>query len=780
MSQVNSNSANGRPGSPVYWRVEGSLLELTTVRPIAFFAWNSQTYGSRLVRRSLVLSMGLLRPFLYAANRKAATRIVYSVLRGITRDRLDLLGEEEFEYNLKPLLKPEGVQQLKALQATGANVVLVSQGLEHVMRPLARHLGVRWIIANRLDFRDGVSTGRLLSPVIRPRGLFARIAEAGPDGQQSPARWVRSLGLRGTKALAAAIVPVERVKPVRVRPLVHFDQSQRLESLSVRRALKGKRILLIGVTGFIGKVWLANTLMDLPEIGKLYLLIRRQKSNPAQNRFEKMIEESPVFDPLFEKYGDSLGTLLAQKIEVVEGDVSQPGLGLDAAVASRLREDLDLIVNSSGLTDFNPDLRDALAVNVDSACHLMEFIRGSNHAALLHLSTCYVAGQRDGRVAERLRPNYTPARIADFDAEKEWQALHELVESAETRSEGPEVTRELTQQALGKEHAAKGLHGDALENQIRKNRIRWLKTYLTEAGLKRAKELGWPNTYTYTKSLAESLIAKYANGLPIAIVRPAIVETSVKKPFRGWNEGINTSASLSYLLGTAFRQLPANERKRLDIIPVDAVCAGMTLIAAAVVERRHDPLYQLATSVTNPCDMGRSIELTSLGHRRHYRAQEGLECWLRLRMDAISVSKARYNRMSAPAQKMIIQSIQRIMSPLPLKKPLAKAERNLERVEKLIELFEPFILHNEHDFVADNVEKLSQALVPEERETFGYDTASLDWWEYWINIHIPALRRWTYPLIEGRPLEARAPRVLRMPAADSGDTLKTGTGGSAW
>ncbi len=92
---------------------------------------------------------------------------------------------------------------------------------------------------------------------------------------------------------------------------------------------------------------------------------------------------------------------------------------------------------------------------------------------------------------------------------------------------------------------------------------------------------------------------------------------------------------------------------------MDAVCGGMTLIGAALVERRHDPLYQLATSVTNPCDMGRSIELTSLGHRRHYRAQEGLEYWLRLRMDAIPVSKERYNRMSAPAQKMIIKSIQR-------------------------------------------------------------------------------------------------------------------------
>ena len=278
-----------RPSSPVYWRVEGSLLELTTIRPIAFFTWNSQTFIARFVRRSLVFLMAILRPFLYAANRKAATRIVHAVLRGISRDRLDSLGEEEFEYKLKPLLKEEGVRHLKALQATGADVVLVSQGLEHVMRPLARHLGVRGIIANRLDFRDGSATGRLVGPIIRPRGIFARIREAGPDGQQSPARWVRALGLRGPKALASAIVPAVRVERPRVRPIVYFDETRHAERLSVRKALAGKRVMLIGVTGFIGKVWLANTLLDLPEIGKLYLLIRRQKSNPAQKRFEKML-----------------------------------------------------------------------------------------------------------------------------------------------------------------------------------------------------------------------------------------------------------------------------------------------------------------------------------------------------------------------------------------------------------------------------------------------------------------------------------------------------------
>ena len=755
--------------------MEGSLVDLTVVQPVAFFTWNAQTFSERFRRRGLIFVMAVLRPFLYSTNRKFATRVVHTVLRGVTRDRLDLLGEEYFQYKLKPQLKTRGVERVQELLRGGADVVLVSQGLEHVMKPLAQHLGVKRIVANRLEFRDGVATGRLLEPVIRPRGGLAKIQEQSPDGRRAPKTLARQLDIP-LERLKAATIGSGREAPLLDRPIVHFEGRRQASEFSVRRALAGKHLMLIGVTGFIGKVWLANTLMELPKVGRIYLLIRRQKSNPAQHRFEKIVEESPVFDPLFEKYGAGLAEYLREKVEVVEGDVTREGLGLDADVAQRLQKNLDLIVNSSGLTDFNPDLRDALATNTDAAMNILEFLRRTNHAGLLHLSTCYVAGERDGRVPEKLVPNYTPHHVPGFDAETEWRSLREIIAKAEMKAEGDEVTAGLRSQSLAKEHAAKALQGAALDNQIRKNRIRWLKTYLTEAGTRRAKELGWPNTYTLTKSLAESLIVKHGAGLPIAIVRPAIVETSVAKPFLGWNEGINTSASLSYLLGTYFRQLPSNESKRLDIIPVDAVCDGMTLIAAAIVERRHDELYQLATSDTNPCDMGRSIELTSLAHRKHYRAQEGLESWLRLRFDAIPVSKTRYQRMSAPAQKAIVKSIQRIMSPLPLKKtPLVKAERNLERLEKLIELFEPFILFNEHDFAADNVEKLSHALVEDEREEFGYKARLLDWWDYWINVHIPALRKWTYPLIEGRPLEARPARSLQ-----NGETVKTGTDGRAW
>ncbi|MBI3894753.1 MAG: SDR family oxidoreductase [Acidobacteria bacterium] len=770
----------GDTNRPVFWRVEGSLLHLSAVRPVAFFTWNAQSFSERWARRGSVGLLALVRPFLYATNRVFATRMLHTSLRGVSQDRLDLLGEEYFHYVLKPRLRPQGVKKLKEWMEVHGQVVLVSQGLDHVMRPLAEHMGVERLLSNRLEFRDGLATGRLLEPVIPPRGALARLIGRRADGRVSSQWLCREFNIKGQpEILHRSIFPSQRLPVSRSRPLVLFDSQKTIARRSVRESLAGKHILLIGVTGFIGKVWLIHLLSDLPEVGRIYLLIRRQGPHTARSRFEKIVSESPAFDELYNRHGERLPQFLSDRIEIIEGDVSKPGLGIEPEVQARLRRKLDLIVNSSGLTDFNPDLREALATNVDAVVHLLDFLRQSGQAALLHLSTCYVAGARDGRVSEKLTPHYTPARSATFDAEQEWQALHELVQKTEAQAESPAVSEELRRLVIEKSAHGKMLSTSALENHVARHRSRWLRTHLTQAAIQRAKELGWPNTYTFSKSLAESLIASRGSDLPVAVVRPSIVETSLQQPFRGWNEGVNTSAPLSYLLGTYFRQLPSNERKCLDVIPVDLVCRGMTLIAAALINRCHERVYQLATSAVNPCDMRRSIELTGLAHRKHYRAQESFRHRLRLRFDTISVSKERYQNFSAPRQKAIIRALQRTVQPLPfLQSPLVRTERNLDRVEKIIELYEPFILQNDHVFEAENIELLSLALPPKEKETFGYDALSIDWWDYWINVHIPAQRKWSYPLIEGRPLEPRPERPFRLLSSTSppfagGETLQS-------
>ena len=706
--------------------------------------------------------MALSRPLAYAASRTFATRFLHVLLRGVSRDRLDLLGEEYFHYVLKPQLRREAAEKLIEAVRNGERVVLVGQLLESILCPLAHHFGVESFISNRLEFRNGKATGRLLDPIVRPRGPFAWIASGSTDGRVSGEKLLGQLGWTGKpEQLESARQTTARSGSHAGKPVVLFGEAPRIERLSVRENLANRHLLLIGVTGFIGKVWLVDLLENIPNIGKITLLIRRNRITPAQRRFEKIVEESPAFDTLHQRHGRKLGTFLNEKVEVVEGDVSLPRLGLDAATQEHLAKSLDLIVNSAGLTDFNPDLRDAVSSNIDSTIHLLEFLRRCGRAGLMHLSTCYVAGMRDGRVTEGLRGNYNPADSPQFDAEREVDSLRETIRRIEARAESPELTKALRRQALGRGGDEASAPARELDGILRRNRARWARNRLARVGLRRAQYLGWPNTYTFTKSLGESILARRGRDLPIAVVRPSIVESSERSPFTGWNEGINTSGPLSYLLGTNFRQLPSNERKCLDVIPVDMVCRGLTLIASAVIARCHAHMYQLATSAINPVNMGRSIELTGLAHRKHYRTTQSIESWLKVKFESIPVSKQRYERLSIPMQKAVVSGINRAAISLHMKKaPLARAERDLIRAEKLIELYEPFILDNEHVFECENVRLLSAALPPEERPFFDFAPESIDWWDYWINVHIPALRRWCYPLMEGRPLESREPRAL--------------------
>ena len=173
-----ANTAPSPEGT--FWRVEGSLLNLSAVRPVGFFTWNAQSFLERWARRGGLAFSALGRPLLYATNRVFATRFLHTLLRGVSQDRLDLLGEEYFHYVLKPRLNESSVLSLKELMGAGHRIILVSQGLDHVMRPLAEHFGVERLIANRLEFRDGLATGRLLDPVIRPRGGYATTRRCRP------------------------------------------------------------------------------------------------------------------------------------------------------------------------------------------------------------------------------------------------------------------------------------------------------------------------------------------------------------------------------------------------------------------------------------------------------------------------------------------------------------------------------------------------------------------------------------------------------------------------
>ncbi len=282
MTESISNAKAPREGSaasPVtYWRVEGSLLELGAMRAVGFFTWNSQSFSERWARRLGMTGMALTRPFAYAASRTFATRLLHTLLRGVSQDRLDLLGEEYFHYVLKPQLRRESVEKLLDVLRSGEQIVLVSQLLDHVLRPLANHFGISPFVSNRLEFREGHATGRLLAPIVRPRGPLAWIASGSTDGRMAREKLLAQLGwMKQPGRLESALQTATRpVVPIR-RAVSVFGDVPRLDRLAVCDTLSKRHILLVGVTGFIGKVWLVDLLENVSTIGKITLLIRRNR-----------------------------------------------------------------------------------------------------------------------------------------------------------------------------------------------------------------------------------------------------------------------------------------------------------------------------------------------------------------------------------------------------------------------------------------------------------------------------------------------------------------------
>ena len=216
------------------------------------------------------------------------------------------------------------------------------------------------------------------------------------------------------------------------------------DPIDVAKAFEGRRILFVGGTGFVGKVAMSMLLSRYPSLGKLFALVRPGSGYTAETRFFQKIAKSRPFEPVRKAFGDATESYLRDKVVPLGGDVSRPSVGLSDADKARLTADgpLDLIINCAGLVSFNPSLESALRINVYGVNNVMELARATG-AKVVHVSTCYVAGQREGEVWEDepligyfpRRPGHqrstdagSALRVGDFDPEAEIAKLRAIVE----------------------------------------------------------------------------------------------------------------------------------------------------------------------------------------------------------------------------------------------------------------------------------------------------------------------------------------------------------------
>ena len=479
---------------------------------------------------------------------------------------------------------------------------------------------------------------------------------------------------------------------------------------------RSKTILLLGGTGFVGKVLLAMMLDRFPELRHLVIQVRPKKNVSGEQRFLNEILKSPPLQAIVERIGvDSI----RQRTSIVEGDLSAPMCGIRAEQLAALTDTVDVVINSAGLVEFDPPLNESLITNVYGIQNLIELVQVLD-AKLVHISTCYVGGKKSGRIPEDTPiVGYYPGR------------------------EGPEdrrfdVTRELEwcEQFIGE-----------TEDKI----------LLRDGGMERAEHWGWINTYTYAKSMGEQLIAR-TEGLKYCIVRPAIVESSLAFPFPGWNEGMTTSAPLVLMGGEGVKAWPVRKDGSLEIIPVDLIAAGILIATAAVLADRGETVYHLATAADNPIMLPRLVGFLGTNSRyKHKHKKSGnklANVWKAyVETEVVSVSQLAARRKRVRWGLDLIQATfnflkvilgSRIMNSY--LRNLRITRRQLRQQEQTLDKFLPFMVHNSFIFETGNIRRAYNLLTPKDQERLQWTPEDIDWADYWVNIHTKGIERWIRPM----------------------------------
>lgn len=558
--------------------------------------------------------------------------------------------------------------------------------------------------------------------------------------------------------------------------------------IDVSVALDGARLIVVGGTGFLGKVWLAQILHRYPGIGKIFLVVRSKKGMDSSTRFWTETAPSGPFDALrAARPGADFENFLREKVVAIDADVGRVRCGISDQWIKEHAGTIDALVNVAGVVDFNPPLDEGVLTNARGMEHLVEWAKALGNVPMLHTSTAYVAGYRKGKIPE-VDPKELPfPKCDELDAAR-WNPANEIAESLALADDTVRRAKEAHKQTEFDELAREALEkkgepitGPVFDAEREKIQKRWLETTLSEVGADRAKYWGFTNVYTYTKSLGEQVLSN--SGLKFTLVRPTVIESSNSYPFPGWTEGINTMAPLIYLSMKGHIQIPHGEKTALDVIPVDMVSAGMTAALAALLLDKHKAVYHIGSSDTNALWMSRLIELVGLYKRKHYlRTGKGNPFlnYVNARFEPVGITEKLYNSQGAPAIASAAKSFSGLLKKAAIgplatfAKTAAKAVDSYSEIARrngeIWSLYIPFMAETEYEFRCDNMRELFANLTDADRQALDYSPEQLDWRTYLHEVQFPALEKWVFGEIDEKlkkPLKAlRAYTSLRHMLSD--------------
>jgi len=149
-----------------FYDLEGTLVSTNLVHTLGFYARNQQGI-LRSIRKGASTLVSI--PLFAAAD--AYSRMVFNDIffrryKGQSEDRLRFFARDLFEDVLKPAVFPGAKTLIRKSRSLGLKQVIVTGALDFSVEPLMEYLGVDDYVTNRLEFVNGVATGRLLPPVL--------------------------------------------------------------------------------------------------------------------------------------------------------------------------------------------------------------------------------------------------------------------------------------------------------------------------------------------------------------------------------------------------------------------------------------------------------------------------------------------------------------------------------------------------------------------------------------------------------------------------------------
>ncbi|XP_076391889.1 fatty acyl-CoA reductase wat-like isoform X2 [Megachile rotundata] len=451
----------------------------------------------------------------------------------------------------------------------------------------------------------------------------------------------------------------------------------------VRTFYAGQSVLVTGGTGFLGKLLIEKLLRTCTEMKCVYALARSKEDESAEERFERIFEEA-VFDRLKKEVPK-----FRQKVRIISGDCTLAGLGLSAADADLLTQEVSVVFNVAATVRFDENLKKAITVNVTGTKELMDLCKCMPALrVVIHVSTAYSNCIRND-IEEKFYPAPIPAEHA------------------------MELAANFTDQELNER--TKSLLG------------------------------AFPNTYVYTKCIAEQLVRRYGEDLPVGIFRPAIgkvvtfaalssrtlsvsfflrsVLSTYKEPTEGWVDNIYGPTGALAAAGIGLLRTMNMDKDRVtEMVPADYTVNALIVTAWAVATKHcrdnDPPIYNYHSSWGTAITWGQYMDL-AVKHGRQAPSVRSVWCY----NFTLAKSPYTYFLLTMLLHLLPATLVDAARIVVGRKPSFLKMYKKLHKFCAVTSYFGT----RDWNFSYSNTENLWDSLCPEDQSLFAFSMNKFDW-----------------------------------------------------